>query len=325
LIQIKMQTPKYSLIIPVYNRPFEMDELLASLALQTFRNFEVIIVEDGSVLDSKEVVNKYLLQLNVNYFYKPNSGPGPSRNFGFDKANGAYLIVFDSDCIVPPSYLTTVDNFLQLSPLDVWGGPDRGSPDFTPKQQAMAYTMSSIFTTGGIRGGKSKDFQPRSFNMGMSRDVYKNTGGFLLDRFAEDIEFSMRAKNLGMKVGLIPQAYVFHKRRTDFKQFFKQVSNFGRGRIQVGRVHSDAVKLAHWFPAAFSIGLILLPFSFLIAPIFGIVGIVGYLFYFFIIGAHAYTTTGSILVGTLSIPSAFIQLTGYGCGFMKELFVPRGR
>jgi glycosyltransferase involved in cell wall biosynthesis len=319
LILFLMNTVKYSIVIPVYNRPQELDELLRSLTLQTFSDFEVLVVEDGSTISSREIAANYQPQLTLYYFVKPNSGPGPSRNFGFEKATGNYFIVFDSDCIVPPDYLKTVDNFLQVSPLDVWGGPDKGSPDFTPLQQAMAYTMSSVFTTGGIRGGSSKDFQPRSFNMGMSKEAYKKTYGFALARFAEDIEFSIRAKNLGMNVGLISQACVFHKRRTDFKQFFKQVSNFGRGRIQVGHVHPKAIKLVHWFPAAFLIGLIFLPFTFLLNPFVSIIGIFGYLLYFSMIGSHAYSTTHSRLVACLSMPAAFVQLTGYGYGFLREL------
>ncbi len=314
-----MINPKYSIIIPVYNRPQEVDELLASIVQQTVRNLEVIIVEDGSVTTAESVVDKYKGELTIRYFTKPNSGPGPSRNFGFERAAGDYFVVFDSDCIIPPSYLATVDNFLQLSPLDVWGGPDKGSSDFTEKQQAMAYTMASIFTTGGIRGGKAKDFQPRSFNMGMSKEVYKNTGGFQLDRFAEDIEFSIRVKKMGLKVGLIPQAFVYHKRRTNFNQFFKQVSNFGAGRVQVGRVHPNAIKLAHWFPAFFFIGLVLLPLLFLVAPAMGMLGVFGYSLYFSIIALHAFATTNSLHVSILSVPAAFVQLTGYGYGFLKEM------
>jgi glycosyltransferase involved in cell wall biosynthesis len=315
-----MPTPKYSIIIPVYNRPQEVDELLESLTHQTLRDFEVIIIEDGSTIDAKEIIKKHKPQLDIHYFAKANSGPGPSRNYGFEKATGNYFVVFDSDCIIPPTYFGTVDNFLQLSPLDVWGGPDKGSADFTSMQQAMAYTMSSIFTTGGIRGGKSKNFQPRSFNMGMSKEVFKNTGGFLLDRSAEDIEFSIRAKKMGMKVGLIPQAFVYHKRRTDFRQFFKQVANFGKGRVQVGQVHEGAIKPAHWFPALFLMGLVFILLAIFIDPSLPVLMAYGYIFYFAMIGIHAYATTNSVAIAFLSIPAAFVQLTGYGYGFLKEKF-----
>jgi glycosyltransferase involved in cell wall biosynthesis len=231
-----MFKPKYSIIIPVYNRPLEVDELLESLTKQTFANFEVVLVEDGSSITCEKVFEKYADVLKVRYFFKANSGPGPSRNFGFEKAKGDYFIVFDSDCIIPPKYLEEVETFLKRNPLDAWGGPDRAHQDFTSIQKAMGYTMSSFLTTGGIRGGKSKGFQPRSFNMGLRNEVFQKTGGFKFDRFAEDIEFSIRMTKAGFKVGLIPEAYVFHKRRTDFRQFYKQVFYFGKGRALVGKI-----------------------------------------------------------------------------------------
>jgi len=220
-------SPKYSIIIPVYNRPGEVEELLASLCKQTYTNFEVVLVEDGSSVTSQPVYEKYSSLLSIQYFFKPNSGPGPSRNFGFTQAKGEYFVVFDSDCVIPPEYLFVVERHLAKEHLDVWGGPDRGHGDFTLLQQAMAYSMSSVLTTGGIRGGKKRvgSFQPRSFNMGMSRNAYDKTGGFKFDRFAEDIEFSLRAVRLGLKVGLIAEAFVYHKRRATLDQFFRQVSN----------------------------------------------------------------------------------------------------
>jgi glycosyltransferase involved in cell wall biosynthesis len=314
-----MKKPKYSIIIPVYNRPQELNELLLSLKKQTFRDFELIIVDDGSIDSSEPVIMRFLSEFYLSYHHKANSGPGPSRNYGFEKAKGDYFIVFDSDCLIPSNYLATIDTFQNFSPLDVWGGSDKGSPDFTPKQQAMACTMSSIFTTGGIRGGNPRNFQPRSFNMGMTREVYKKTGGFLLDRLAEDIEFSIRAKKMGFKVGLIPQAFVYHKRRTDFAQFFKQVANFGAGRIVVGRAHPGSVKLTHWFPAFFLMGMLLLPVLTALLPFYGLIGLCCYVGYFILIALHGLAKTESIKVALLCIPAAFIQLTGYGYGFLREL------
>ncbi len=317
-----MQSPKYSVIIPVYNRPQEVKELLESLTHQTYKNFEVILVEDGSSFSSKEVYEQYADRLSIQYFFKPNSGPGPSRNFGFQKACGEYFVVFDSDCVLPAHYFEAVDKFLKTQTVDAWGGPDRGREDFTLLQRAMGFTMASFWTTGGIRGGKKSNFQPRSFNMGISRNVYEQTNGFAFDRFAEDIELSIRIRKLGFKASLIPDAFVYHKRRTTFKQFFSQVSNFGKGRILVGRKHKGEVKFTHWFPSLFLIGLTVLPFLILLSPVLFYIASTGYVVYLLVIAVDALLTTHSVGVAVLSIPSALIQLIGYGCGFLKELVKP---
>jgi glycosyltransferase involved in cell wall biosynthesis len=323
IIFAQMLTPKYSVIVPVFNRPEEVKELLESHTHQTLKNFEVILVEDGSTLSSKEVYEEYSDKLVIQYIFKQNSGPGPSRNVGFEKARGEYFVVFDSDCVLPVHYFEAVDKFLTTQPVDAWGGPDRGREDFTLLQQAMGFTMASFWTTGGIRGGKKNNFQPRSFNMGMSRIVFEQTKGFAFDRFAEDIELSIRVRKLGFTTALIPDAYVFHKRRTTFSQFFNQVSNFGKGRILVGRNHAGEVKLTHWFPSLFLIGLLSLPFLFLISSLLFTIAIAGYFLYFLMILLDALRVTHSPIVALLSIPSALIQLIGYGYGFLKELIVSK--
>lgn len=312
---------KYSIIVPVFNRPHEVSELLQSLTHQTYTNFEVLIIEDGSTETCEKVYETYTQLLQIRYFYKPNSGPGPSRNFGYQNARGDYFIVFDSDCIIPPDYLTVVDKHLEGSPLDAWGGPDRGHRDFTLMQQAMAFTMSSVITTGGIRGGKkaSEKFQPRSFNMGISKEVFLATGGFRFDRFAEDIEFSIRIKKAGFRIGLIPEAYVFHKRRTTLQQFYRQVFNFGRGRVLVGRAHSGAIKFTHWFPSLFTLGMIFMLVFLLFWPGIGQLMLAGYVIYVIVLALFAFQNTRSLRVTLLSIPSAFVQLIGYGCGFIKQI------
>ena len=312
--------PKYSVVIPVYNRPEELEELLQSLAEQRFNDFDVIIVEDGSQRTSESVYEKFASRLAIRYFSKPNSGPGPSRNFGFEKAKGQYFVVFDSDCILPPEYFEAVEKFLELQPLDAWGGPDRGHKKFSPLQQAMAHTMSSILTTGGIRGGANhaSRFLPRSFNMGISKAVFEKTGGFAFDRLAEDIELSIRMKKTGFRVGLIPGAYVYHKRRTNLRDFFYQVQGFGRGRARVGKVHPEEVKLTHWFPAVFFYGLISIPFMFLYSITLGSVMaflLSAYLGAIFLDGLRV---SHSLSVALLSIPSAIVQLSGYGIGFLNE-------
>ncbi|HRG10147.1 MAG TPA: glycosyltransferase [Cyclobacteriaceae bacterium] len=315
-----MQTPKYSVIVPVYNRPHEVQELLQSLTQQSYKNFEVLLVEDGSTQTSREVYEQYATSLSITYFFKPNSGPGPSRNFCFERARGEYFVVFDSDCVIPETYFEAVEKFMQTESIDAWGGPDKGRTDFTPLQQAMAYTMASVFTTGGIRGGNKKGFQPRSFNMGISRNVFEQTKGFVFDRFAEDIELSIRMRKQGFNVVLIPDAFVYHKRRTSFHEFFKQVSNFGKGRVLVGQAHPGEIKPTHWFPALFLLALCAIPLVALLFPKLGVLLTIGYLGYFLLIGFHSFYTVKSLHVAVLSVPSAFIQLTGYGIGFLKQMF-----
>ncbi len=314
-----MIQPAYSVIVPVFNRPREVAELLESLTHQTLRDFEVVLVEDGSTVTSEKVFEQYSSRLSIQYFFKPNTGPGPSRNFGFEKARGNYFVVFDSDCILPPHYFEMVDRFLKHEKADAWGGPDRGMKDFTPLQQAMAFTMSSLLTTGGIRGGKEKSFQPRSFNMGISREVFEKTRGFHFDRFAEDIELSIRIRKSGFKTALIPEAFVYHKRRTTLSQFFKQVSNFGKGRILVGRKHPGEVKPTHWFPAFFLLGLLAVPVLFMFSPQWLIFITLVYGFYVVAVAADCFITTRSLQVTFLSIPALFVQMIGYGWGFLKTI------
>ena len=310
--------PKYSVVIPVYNRPEELDELLHSLAAQSFKNFEVVIVEDGSQRRSEHIVEKYSPVLTLQYLFKPNSGPGPSRNAGFERARGEYLVVFDSDCLLPPGYFDAVEGSLAKNPVDAWGGPDKGHEKFSIVQQAMAYTMSSFLTTGGIRGGNQQSFQPRSFNMGMSRKVFEKTGGYAFDRLAEDIELSIRIRKAGFSIGLIPDAFVYHKRRTGFREFFRQVQGFGRGRVRVGRAHPGEVKLTHWFPAFFFMSLVLMPVFFFFFPYLFWMEVFGLLMYGAAIFSDGLRATKSFVAAILSVPSAMVQLSGYGLGFLKE-------
>lgn len=319
-----MKNPKYSIIVPVYNRPQEIEELLNSLTIQTYTNFEVLVIEDGSSVRCDHIVDRYRDKLNIQYYFKPNSGPGPARNFGFTYARGDYFVVFDSDCIIPPEYFSSVEKFVKEEKLDAWGGPDAAHKDFTPLQQAMGYTMSSFLTTGGIRGGKKHVgwFQPRSFNMGISRLVFEKTNGFAFTHLAEDIELSIRMKQQGFRVKLIPEAFVYHKRRTNLKEFYHQVKNFGKGRVMVGRIHPHEVKLTHWFPSLFFLGafisLLLFPFS----PDFSAFLMTGYLVYFLLVFLHAFLITQSFNVALLSVPSSAVQLFGYGIGFLKEWAKP---
>ena len=306
---------KYSLIIPVYNRPDEVDELLESLTIQTFTDFEVIVVEDGSARPCRDVVEKYTGRMTVRYFMKPNSGPGQTRNYGAERAEGEFLIVLDSDCILPPGYLQAVEDELQREPADAFGGPDHAHESFTNVQKAINYAMTSFFTTGGIRGGKKKmdKFYPRSFNMGIRRDVYNALGGFSKMRFGEDIDFSIRIFKNGYRCRLFPGAWVWHKRRTDMKKFFKQVHNFGIARINLYKKYPESLKLVHLLPAVFTLGV---AFLLLVSP-FCIWSLSLIALFAVIIFLDSSVQNRSLAIGALSVGAAFIQLIGYGSGFLR--------
>lgn len=295
---------KYSFIIPVFNRPDEVDELLHSLESQAVKDFEVILVEDGSSVRCEEVAAKYADVLDIHYYYKENGGPGPARNYGAAKAAGEYLLILDSDCVIPEGYLQAVEDELSSSPADAFGGPDRAHESFTDLQKAINYSMTSFFTTGGIRGGKKKmdKFYPRSFNMGVRKELYDKLGGFSEMRFGEDIDFSIRIFESGAACRLFPEAWVWHKRRTDFRKFFRQVHNSGIARINLEKRHPGTLKLVHLLPAAFTISCITI-----VIPIF----------YSFVIFLDSTLRNSSLHIGILSVPAAFIQLTGYGTGFIK--------
>ena len=310
----------YSIIIPVYNRPDEVQELLESLCKQTFRNFEVIIVEDGSSKKCDDVVESFQEELDILYFFKENSGQGFSRNFGFERAKGDYFIVFDSDCLIPEHYFETVENNLNEHQLDAFGGPDRDHPTFSNMQKAISYSMTSLFTTGGIRGRKKSmgTFHPRSFNMGISRAVFEKTGGYIITRMGEDIEFSIRIIENGFKAGLIPDAFVYHKRRTSLLQFYKQLHFFGRARINIQRFFPSEIKLVHTFPVVFLTGFVLNFILLVLFPdIFKWTTLV-IAVYFALIFFDASVKNKSILIGLTSIATSFTQLSAYAVGFITE-------
>ena len=308
---------KYSFIIPVYNRPDEVDELLQSMTHQTLTDFEVIVVEDGSARDCKDVCARYAGKLDLHYYMKENSGPGQSRNYGAERARGEYLIILDSDVVLPEGYLQSVDDELRTLPADAFGGPDCAHPSFTPTQKAISYSMTSFFTTGGIRGGKKKmdKFYPRSFNMGIRRDVYKELGGFSRMRFGEDIDFSIRIFKAGHACRLFPGAWVWHKRRTDFRKFFRQVYNSGIARINLYKKYTESLKIVHLMPAAFTAGTALLVI--LAAVMCQPLWLAPIVLYALMILADSSMHNRSLRIGLLSVAAAFVQLTGYGLGFFN--------
>ncbi|GGD37294.1 glycosyltransferase [Muriicola marianensis] len=313
--------PKYSLIIPVFNRPEEIRELLQSLLHQSYQeDFEVVIVEDGSDISSEAVVKEFKDSLTLSYYFKANSGPGDSRNFGMRKARGDYFIILDSDCILPPEYLQAIDFSLAEEYTDFFGGPDTAHPDFSNTQKAINYAMTSFLTTGGIRGSEkgSGKFQPRSFNMGISRKAFEASQGFGNIHPGEDPDLTIRLWNLGFTSKLIPEASVYHKRRIDFSKFYRQVKKFGMVRPILNHWHPGTAKLTYWFPFLFCAG-------FLLSVILAIAGSLWLLyifaFYLLLILIDSTVKNRSLGIGFLSLYAVIVQFYGYGTGFFKSTFL----
>jgi glycosyltransferase involved in cell wall biosynthesis len=310
-------TVSYSFIIPVFNRPDEINELLTSLVTQNFtKPYEIVIVEDGSTESSKHIVEKYADKLDISYYFKPNSGPGDSRNYGMKKAKGNYFLILDSDCVLPKEYLSEVDKALNKNYVDCFGGPDAAHESFSDLQKAINYVMTSFFTTGGIRGNvKSVDkFQPRSFNMGLSRKAFEATSGFGKIHPGEDPDLTIRLWKSGFETRFLPHAFVYHKRRISWKKFYQQVQKFGKCRPILNHWHPETKKLTYWFPTIFV-------FSVLIALIASGVGFYGFSYllvvYLSIILIDASLKNKSLLIGCQAILALFIQFFGYGLGFLE--------
>lgn len=315
-----MDKPRYSVIVPVYNRIDEVRDLLESLAAQASPLFEVIIVEDGSTAPCDEVVGEYASRLNIRYFFKENEGRSIARNYGIERAEGEWLLFFDSDCVIPDDYFEILDRELQHNPCDCFGGPDAAHESFSDTQKAINFAMTSFLTTGGIRGGKvsMEKFVPRTFNMGFSRKVYDRVGGFR-EMFSEDIDMSTRIRQAGFSTVLIRPAHVFHKRRVDFRKFLRQVYVFGQSRITLHQLYPGSMKLVHTLPAiALVIGLALVIAGIFVSPWF-FVPVAAYLLALFI---TALASTRSVKIAMLAVPAGVIQIGGYGAGFIRA-FVPQ--
>ncbi len=305
----------FSIIVPVYNRPDEIADLLASLAVQTDPGFETVIVEDGSSVRCADQCGDYKDAAKVKYFYKDNEGRSIARNYGIVRADGDYLIFVDSDCVLPPDYIEKLRKSLKENPSDCFGGPDAAHESFTDTQKAINYAMTSFLTTGGIRGGKMsmEKFTPRTFNMGFSREVYDKVGGFR-EMFSEDIDMSTRIRLAGFKIVLFPDVAVYHKRRVDFKKFWKQVHVFGMSRITLQLLYPGSMKLVHWLPAVFVIGSILMILGAIFWKWWAILPLAAYILALWIWGI---ISTRSVKIGTMGVAAALVQLTGYGTGFLR--------
>ena len=309
---------RFSVIVPVYNRIDEVRDLLDSLSRQTLKNFEVVIVEDGST-DRCQAEAESVENLRVRYFYKENEGRSIARNYGMERAAGDYFIFFDSDCVIPEDYFAVLSRELDANPVDCFGGPDSAHSSFSSTQKAINFAMTSFLTTGGIRGGKMslEKFVPRTFNMGFSRRVYERVGGFR-EMFSEDIDMSTRIRNAGFSIALIRPAYVYHKRRVDFRKFLRQVYVFGMSRITLKLLYPGSLKVVHALPAlAVIIGLVLVVLSAAVSPWFLLpLGL-----YLLAIFVTALVTTRSLVIAVKALPASVIQICGYGCGFLKAYFL----
>lgn len=307
--------PYFSVIVPVYNRIDEVHDLLDSLSRQTNKNFEVIIVEDGSTDPCKDVTERFSDIVDVKYYYKSNEGRSIARNYGIERASGEYFIFFDSDCVIPENYFEELDKRLKDYYTDCFGGPDSAHDSFTDTQKAINYSMTSFLTTGGIRGGKvqMEKFVPRSFNMGYSRKVWETVGGFR-EMFSEDIDMSTRIRQAGFSIQLIRDAYVYHKRRTSLPKFCRQTYVFGMSRITLKLLYPGSIKLVHCLPAAFVIGSITM---IILALAWHWCAILPLAIYLLAVWITALISTKSIKIGTLAILTSIIQLGAYGCGFIK--------
>ncbi|MDE5969263.1 MAG: glycosyltransferase [Muribaculaceae bacterium] len=313
-----MPVMKFSIIVPVYNRVDEVTDLLDSLSRQTVNNFELVLVEDGSTQPCEDVVKLYKDKFPIQYYYKENEGRSIARNYGMERANGDYFIFFDSDCVVPEDYFEKLQKQYEANPVDCFGGPDAAHESFSTTQKAINYSMTSFLTTGGIRGGKIslEKFTPRTFNMGFARKVYEKIGGFR-EMFSEDIDMSTRIRNAGFSMTLYPDQYVYHKRRVDFKKFFRQVYVFGMSRITLKLLYPGSMKAVHFLPAVFVLGSIALILLAIFVGPYWILPLVVYLTAIFV---AALCVTKSLVIALKSVPASIIQLSGYGLGFIKAYF-----
>ncbi len=328
----------YSLIIPVFNRPDEIETVIKCLLKQTYPFFELIIVESGSTNTAENIVNQYKNKLDIHWFMYKNNGQGFTRNYGMTKAKGEYFIILDSDILLDDSYLENLNQSLNTNYLDAFGGPDKAHSSFTNTQKAIDHVMTSVFTTGGIRGNKSHvgKFYPRSFNMGFSKEVYETTKGFRWPFFGEDIELSKRIMTLGFKIGLVPEAYIYHKRKTSLSKHWKQMNFFGKARINIFKAFPDTLKLTHFFPAVFTVFVFFLLFSTIFLIFTSIVSYSTLVFcsviliamwfflllYLLLISISALIKHKNIFIALLTIPATFTQMVGYGFGFIQD-FVKR--
>ena len=307
----------FSIIIPVYNRPQEIEELLASIVQQTFNErFEVVIVEDGSSIPCENELYDFRDKLNLKYLVKENEGPGLSRNHGMQNASGNYFIILDSDTLLPTHYLSVVHKALMEKFTDAYGGADASHPSFSILQKAINYSMTSVLTTGGLRGNKNlKKFQPRSFNMGLSDKAFQKTAGFSAQNYGEDIDLTFRLWQSGFESQFIEKAFVYHKRKNSLSSFLKQTLNFGAARPLLNAQYPDTSKLTYWFPSVFIVGMLFSIVTFFLGYRYFLLA---YALYFALVFFDSSVKNRNLFVGLLSVWTTLIQFVGYGIGFLRS-------
>lgn len=324
----------FSIIVPVYNRPNEVAELIKSLEKQTDKGFELVLVEDGSTVPSLDIADSGngsvevvdAPEIKLKYFRKNNEGRSIARNFGIERADGDFFIFVDSDCILPTDYIKLLRKNLKDTHTDCFGGPDAAHESFSNTQKAINFAMTSFLTTGGIRGKKKsmEKFTPRTFNMGFSREVFEKVGGFR-EMFSEDIDMSTRIRKAGFSTSLFPEVFVYHKRRGNLVKFWRQVHVFGMSRITLELLYPGSMKLVHWLPAVFTIGAAAL----IISSFFCIWLLLPLLFFVLLLFVSALVSQKNLNVAVKSVAASFVQLVGYGTGFIKayisKIILGRGR
>lgn len=315
ILKSTIPMPKYSIIVPIYNRPDEIAELLESLTSQTYKDFEVIIVEDNSPNKCDLVAEAFQDRLDIRYFFIPGTDRSYRRNYGMEQAKGDYFILYDSDCVIPSGYFEAVEAGLKAEPADCFGGPDNADDSFSEMQKAVNYSMTSFFTTGGIRGGakQMEKFNPRSFNMGISRKAFEVTKGFR-SMIGEDIDLSLRVREHGMETRLYREAFVYHKRRVDLRRFYLQVNTFGKSRVVLTKAHPGSLKAVHLLPVVFVLGHVLL----LIFALFSVEWLLLIALYALMLFMDSWIKNKSLKIAFLSVATAYTQLFGYGIGFLDE-------
>lgn len=312
--------PTLSIVIAIFNRKDELFELLQSLSFQTDKAFEIVIVDDGSKIDLKPTIEVFKENLDIHYFRKENSGPGLSRNYGARRAKNEWLIFVDSDVIVEKDYIENIKKSITEIPCDAFGGADKAHKGFNVIQKAISYSMTSVFTTGGIRGNKKAvtKFQPRSFNMGVRKSAFEKVGGFSNLRIGEDPDLSMTLWENGFTTAFFDTIAVYHKRRVDFGKFSKQVYQFGCARPILNQRHPNYVKISFAFPSLFLLGYILGFTEYFVFHNGFILAMYG--LYTFLVFFHALYKTKNISIASMAIMATYIQMFSYGYGFLKSWF-----